>query len=86
MRRGLKRIDKGNPSIQQQEQIAIREISAALENEELGSELSDDLLEDGLNRLRQLQVEHCAACGLSIFAHDAVIVDGKSYCKSCRSK
>jgi len=83
VRRGLKRIDRSNSSPEQQEEIAIKEISAALQDDELSPELMADLLEDGLKRLKNLPVKHCTACGVSILAHDAIITDGKPYCKNC---
>jgi len=62
------------------------ELTGFLESEKLSPELRSDLLGDAVNRLGQIPLEHCAACGRHVFAHEATRIGGKPYCKSCGSQ
>lgn len=84
LRAGLKKVDNSNPSAERQQEVAIKELTAALSDDNLGPELTEKLLDDGLDRLRNLPLTNCKSCGISIFKHEAIMVEGKPYCESCK--
>jgi hypothetical protein len=72
---------KASLSPQQQIEIATRQVMIGLSGEEenLSPEFKAELLRDGMSRLGQIPLEHCAACGTPVFTHEAVSIDGKPY-------
>lgn len=89
LKNGLKMLKKGkNISPEQQTKISIAELTAALGGEpgDLSPELVNELIGDAFNRLRQVPLEHCAACGRPVLTHKATMLDGKFYCECCGSQ
>jgi hypothetical protein len=88
VRSGLEMTKKASLSPQQQSEIATRQVMIGLSGEEenLSPEFKAELLRDGMSRLGQIPLEHCAACGTPVFTHEAMSIDGVPYCKSCGSR
>ena len=84
LRRAVKWLEKAkvvSPDVQRA--IATAELATALSDYELCPGLVSELIADGMNRLGQIPLEHCATCGRPVFTHEAVKIDDKSYCESC---
>jgi hypothetical protein len=84
VRSGLKIAKNSNLSPKQQSEIAAREVMIGLSGgeEDLSAEFKAELLRDGMSRLGQIPLEHCADCGRPVFTHEANWIDGKPHCKS----
>lgn len=89
IRRGWKMLSKTkNIQPEVQKELSVTELTAALTAApgELSGEFRDELIADGFDRLRQIPLEHCAACGRPVFTHEGVKIDHKFYCETCGGK
>ena len=66
-----------------QQEIAVSELAAALEEEGPADELTGDLLKDAIERLGKIPLEHCLRCKRPIFTHEAIKIGEAYYCKTC---
>lgn len=83
-RRGVKTLGKVKQiPPEKQAEIATTEITAALSGQDLPPEFLEELLADGMQRLAEIPLEQCAACGRPVFTHEAIVVDGKPRCATC---
>jgi hypothetical protein len=82
----LARLKNLSPKIQ--EEVALQDLTAALSEDDkyLTPGFKSELLADGMHRLGQIPLEHCALCKRPVFTHKAKIVNDRFYCETCAPK
>lgn len=84
--RGLEKL-KDTLSPERQEELARREMLAALEDDSPAmDEMRAEVLADAMRRYAQIPAARCANCGLPVTVHEARKIEGRHYCKTCVSE
>jgi formylmethanofuran dehydrogenase subunit E len=90
LRSALKTLKKSeNLSPETQSELARTLIAGALspdENPNLSPQFMEEFLLEGVKLLGQIPGEDCVSCGKPVLTHEATMIDGKLYCKSCGSQ
>lgn len=85
IRRDLKATIEGATTLEEKRDLSTRLMSAAmsLENDQIGSDLRDELVAASFRVLDGVPLSKCAICGGAVFVQEAVKIEGTTYCKAC---
>ena len=87
-RSGLQMLTNVNLSAEAQTELAKRLLSLALcdEYQNLSPEFRADMLAESFCRFGKIPTERCVSCKSPVLTHEAIMIEGTPYCKTCGSK
>lgn len=81
----LKVAVEGAKTLEEKRELSTSLMSSALslDDEQIGSDLRDELIAASSKLLDGVPLSACSSCGAAVFAHEVVTIDRAVYCKAC---
>ena len=85
IRRHLKAAVEGADTLEEKRELSTSLMSSALslDDDQIGRDLRDELIAASSKLLDGVPLSSCSSCRAAVFAHEAVTIDGATYCKRC---